>query len=324
MKKNGNTAIGICITLAGASLWGFSGSCTQYLFSHYQIEAMFITAFRMLVSGLIFLLALILTQRNQLKAIFKDGESLRQLAFMGSVGLFLAQVTYIITIGFTNAGTATVLQSLSVAITMIVACVFARRLPRATESLGVVCALLATLSIATKGDLGTLSIPVAGLVWGLINAASVTLYVMYPKKLFAKWNSLPVTGIAMLFGGISSTLIWAGSRLVRFAGEGKTETSAWLPSLDATGWLMLGIIAVVGTFAAFGLYLKGVSIVGGARGSMLGAIEPVSATACSALWLKTPFAWADWMGLILMIATIFLVAMQPQSRKPPTRCRPQT
>lgn len=324
MTKTGNTAIGICITLAGASLWGFSGSCTQYLFSHYQIDAMFITAFRMLVSGLIFLLALILTQRNQLKAIFKDGESLRQLAFMGAVGLFLAQVTYIITIGFTNAGTATVLQSLSVAITMIVACVFARRLPRTTEYLGVACALLATLLIATKGDLNTLSIPIAGLIWGLINATSVTLYIMYPKKLFAKWNSLPVTGIAMLFGGISSTLIWAGSCLFSLASGGRVESLASFPNLDAMGWLMLGIIAVIGTFAAFGLYLKGVSMVGGVRGSMLGAIEPVSATIFSALWLGTTFVWADWMGLILMVATIFLVAMQPQSKKPPTRCRPRT
>lgn len=323
MTKTSNTAIGICITLAGASLWGFSGSCTQYLFDHYQIDAMFITVFRMLVSGLIFLVALFLTQRDQLKAISKDRTSLRQLAFMGAVGLFLAQVTYIIAISYTNAGTATVLQSLSVVITMGVACLLAHRLPRRTEYLGVACALLATLLIATKGDLGTLSIPIAGLIWGLINAASVTLYIMYPKKLFARWSSMPVTGIAMLFGGISSTLIWALSCLVNLASGGKVDALASFPNLDATGWLMLGIIAVIGTFAAFGLYLKGVSMVGGVRGSMLGAIEPVSASVFSALWLGTAFAWADWMGLILMVATIFLVALQPSSKDQAAGRRPK-
>lgn len=323
MAKTSNTAIGICIALARASLWGFSGSCTQYLFAHYRIDAMFITVFRMLVSGSIFLAVLALTQPGQLKAILEDRTSLRQLAFMGAVGLFLSQVTYIVAIGYTNAGTATVLQSLSVVITMIVACLFARRLPRATECLGVACALLATLLIATKGNPASLSIPFAGLAWGLLNACSVTLYIMYPKKLFAKWNSMPVTGIAMLFGGISSALIWAGSCLLHQASGGRIEALASFPVLDATGWLMLGIIAVVGTFAAFGLYLKGVSMVGGVRGSMLGAIEPVSATVCSALWLKTAFVWADWIGLILMVATIFLVAMQPQPKEVPTRHRPR-
>lgn len=309
--KNNSMAAGIAITLAGASLWGFSGACTQYLFANYQIDSMFITVFRMLASGLIFLAVLCITQRDQLKAIFHDRDSLRQLAFLGAVGLFLSQVTFIITISYTNAGTATVLQSLSVIVAMLVACIIGRRLPRPLESSAVACALVATVLIATKGDLGALSIPLAGLIWGLINAISVALYVMYPKKLFAKWSSLPVTGLAMLFGGISSALLWGASNLLSTVSKGAIPSLANMPSLDATGWLCLAVIAVVGTFAAFGLYLKGVSIVGGVRGSMLGAIEPVSATACSAIWLGTAFAWADWTGLVLMIATIFLVAKQP-------------
>ena len=76
------------------------------------------------------------------------------------------------------------------------------------------------------------------------------------------------------------------------------------------------LIIVVGTFAAFALYLHGVSIVGSVKGSLLGAIEPVSATAFSALWLGTAFSGADWVGFVLMIAMIFLVTGEkPQSRR---------
>ena len=85
---------------------------------------------------------------------------------------------------------------------------------------------------------------------------------------------------------------------------------AALPHLDAAGVLVLGVIAVVGTFAAFALYLHGVSIVGSVQGSLLGAIEPVSATAFSALWLGTAFSGADWVGFVLMMAMIFLVTAE--------------
>ena len=71
------------------------------------------------------------------------------------------------------------------------------------------------------------------------------------------------------------------------------------------------LLILVGTLGAFGLYLHGVSIVGGVKGSMLGAAEPVSATVIAAVWLSTLFTWADWIGLALMVATIFLVALQP-------------
>ena len=39
---------GVVCALAGGALWGFSGACSQYLFAHYDIDASFITAARML------------------------------------------------------------------------------------------------------------------------------------------------------------------------------------------------------------------------------------------------------------------------------------
>ena len=81
-----------------------------------------------------------------------------------------------------------------------------------------------------------------------------------------------------------------------------------LPPLDATSVAVLAVAVLVGTFGAYGLFLHGISIVGPVAGNMLGAAEPVSATVISALWLATPFVWADWAGLALMVATIVLIA----------------
>ncbi len=313
-QRNSSMARGIICALVGASLWGFSGSCTQFLFAHYEIDALFITAVRMLGSGILFLAVLAMTHRSEIHAMLHDRKTRRELVIFGAIGLFLAQVTYIVVIGYTNAGTATVLQALNIVIVMFATCIIVKRAPKFLELAGFVLAMIATVLIATKGDLSTLAIPPLGLIWGLINAASVAFYIMYPKKLFDRWPSLPVVGLGMFIGGISTWLLWGASAILHHVTSGAIPALATFPSLTMPGYIVLAAIVLVGTFAAFGLYLYGVSIVGGVKGSLLGAIEPVSATVVSALWLGTMFTWADWIGLILMVATIFLVTLQNNSR----------
>lgn len=292
---------GVVAALVGGAMWGFSGTCAQYLYQHYEIDPLFITWVRMLGSGILFLILLAFTQRGKLRAIAGDRRELGRLALFGIAGLFLCQFTYTTSVNATNAGTATVLQSLNTVFILAATCLIMRRAPRAMELGGLALALVATWLIATKGNLTALMIPLAGLAWGLINAASCTFYIMYPKHLFARWGSLPVTGIGMLIGGIAAVAIWGLG--------GLWGAAPVVPQLGIDGVLVLAAIVVVGTLAAFGLYLHGVSIVGSVKGGLLGTTEPASAMVFAALWLGTMFTWADWIGLVLMVAMIFLVTL---------------
>lgn len=292
---------GVVAALIGGAMWGFSGTCAQYLYQHYEIDPLFITWVRMLGSGILFLILLAFTQRGKLRAIAGDRWELGRLALFGIAGLFLCQFTYTTSVNATNAGTATVLQSLNTVFILAATCLMMRRAPRAMELRGLALALVATWLIATKGNLTALMIPPAGLAWGLINAASCTFYIMYPKHLFARWGSLPVTGIGMLIGGIAAVAIWGLG--------GLWGAAPVVPELGLDGVLVLAAIVVVGTLAAFGLYLHGVSIVGSVKGGLLGTTEPASAMVFAALWLGTMFTWADWIGLVLMVAMIFLVTL---------------
>lgn len=292
---------GVVAALVGGAMWGFSGTCAQYLYQHYEIDPLFITWVRMLGSGILFLILLAFTQRGKLHAIAGDRWELGRLALFGIAGLFLCQFTYTTSVNATNAGTATVLQSLNTVFILAATCLMMRRAPRAMELGGLALALVATWLIATKGNLTALMIPPAGLAWGLINAASCTFYIMYPKHLFARWGSLPVTGIGMLIGGIAAVAIWGLG--------GLWGAAPVVPQLGLDGVLVLAAIVVVGTLAAFGLYLHGVSIVGSVKGGLLGTTEPASAMVFAALWLGTMFTWADWIGLVLMMAMIFLVTL---------------
>ena len=44
----------IIAALVGGAMWGFSGTCAQYLYQHYEIDPLFITWVRMLGSGILF------------------------------------------------------------------------------------------------------------------------------------------------------------------------------------------------------------------------------------------------------------------------------
>lgn len=301
---------GVAAALVGGSFWGFSGTCAQYLYACYDIDPLFITWVRMLGSGVLFLVLLALTQRAKLAAIASDRATLGRLAFFGVAGLFLCQFTYTASVNATNAGTATVLQSLNTVFILAVTCFAARRGPRGLEVAGLALALAATWLISTKGDPAALAIPLAGLGWGLLNALSCTLYIMYPKRLFARWGSLPVTGVGMFIGGVAAVCVWAAG--------GLWGMPPAVPELGLDGVAVLAAIVFVGTLAAFGLYLYGVSVVGSVKGGLLGTSEPASAMIVSALWLGTAFSWADWLGLVLMMAMIFLVTLSG-SKEPDTK-----
>lgn len=300
---------GTFLTLLGACFWGLSGSCIQYLQSAYQIDALFLATIRMLIGGLIFLIPIMLRYKKEFLGLMHSPKDLCRTALFGSAGLMFCQLTYILTIGYTNAGVATVLQMLNVVFVLAIVCIVVHRLPRAMEILGVILALVGTVLIATKGDLGTLNIPLEGLIWGIISAATVTLYVMYPRRLFAKWGSVPVTGVGMFIGGLAALILDIILKLVFDASGGLVGYVVQIPALGLDGIIALIVIIVFGTCGSFGLFLYGVSIVGGVKGSLLGAAEPICAAVISSIWLGTSFGWADWLGLILMIATTFVVTL---------------
>ena len=324
-------ATGVVSALCGAACWGFSGTCMQFLFERSEAPVLFTAAWRMTIAGVLLTLWLLVFRRGKLSALLADRASVASIVVFGLIGLFFCQVSYMLAIDWTNAGTATVLQASNVIFVLALACITGRRLPHVTELAGVVTALAATVLIATKGDLSTLAIPPQGLFWGLASAVAVCFYVSWPVKLFDKWGSTPVTALGMLVGGVTAIVVLvvtelagvsdalgtagsaasaASTATTQAASDGYgTGAFSWLSTLDGASWAALWAIALVGTLASFGLYLHGVSIVGSVRGSLLGTVEPAAACIIAWAWLSTAFTWADWLGMLLMIATVFLVSI---------------
>lgn len=291
-----HVARGIVFAALGGICWGFSGTCAQLLTGELGAPVAWITCVRLLLGAAVFLAACLVKNWRSLRAVMRDKRSLLRIAVFALLGVLLTQVSYLSAISLTNAGTGTVLERLGLILIMLYVCLRARRKPKVREAIGLVLAIGGTFLIATKGNIGTLSIPVEGLLWGLVSAFALSCYTLLPGKVLAKWGSFIVTGLAMLLGGVVATLF----------------VQPWTIPVEVTPELVVAMLAMVlvGTFAAYLFYLQGITDAGPVRAGLVGCVEPVSATVISAVWLGTPVLPPDLMGMGMILAMMVLVTQR--------------
>ena len=81
---------------------------------------------------------------------------------------------------------------------------------------------------------------------------------------------------------------------------------AHMPALDTAAVEALAVFVIVGSFLAYMLYMQGVKDIGSVRASLIGTVEPVSATITSAVMLGTVFLPTDLIGFAMIIVMMFL------------------
>lgn len=295
-RTGGRVARGIAFAALGGICWGFSGTCAQLMTSGFGVSVSWITCVRLLSAAVIFLAVCAVREPRNLLAALRDVRSLARIAAFALFGVLLTQMSYLTAISYTNAGTGTVLERLGLVLIMLYVCLRTRRLPKAREAAGLVLAIAGTVLIATKGNLGALAIPPEGLFWGLVSAFALACYTLIPGKALEKWGSFIVTGLSMLIGGVVAT----------------AAVRPWTIEVDLSLdlALVMGAMVLVGTFAAYLFYLQGITDAGPVRAGLVGCVEPVSATAISAVWLGTPVVPVDLAGVALIIGMMFLVAQR--------------
>lgn len=158
---------GIIITITAAVLWGFSGTCGQYIFDRFGADASYLTAARLLSSGLVLTGLGLFTDRKNMTAVWRSRSTALRLLIFSVAGIMMCQLTYMKTISYSNSGTATILQYVGPVLVMIVSCFTARKLPCKKETAAIILALCGTFLIATHGDIHTMVITPRALFWGI-------------------------------------------------------------------------------------------------------------------------------------------------------------
>ena len=287
---------GIVATLVGGTFWGLNGTVSKWLMDAYAIDPLWLVCVRALTACWLFLAAAAVTSkgRGQLAGVLRNPRGLAQVVAVSFGAVLFSQVAYLEAIDWTNSATATIMQSLGMVLVLAYVCLKVRRRPRRREILGVGLALVGTYLVATGGNPGQLNLPPEGLAWGLGCAAAAACLSILPAAPMARWGNFTVNGLAFLISG--------------------AVLSAWyrpwehMPALDGVAIAVLALCVVVGTFGAYALYLQGVKDAGSMRASLLGTIEPVTATIATVVWLGTPFSPAEIVGFALIIVMVYLTA----------------
>ena len=281
---------------AGAA-WGFSGVCGQFLFDQRGWSVDFIIPLRMLLAGAVMLLAAACVEgRAGLFGPVRTRRDLADLLIFAVLGLGLCQYSYYMTIREANATTATILCYLGPVLIILWQALRTRRLPAKNELLAVLLAVLGTFILTTHGDPTSLVLSPAALFWGLTSAFATAVYSIQPARLTRRCGTLTAAGWGMVLAGLFLSLLrrpWSHAEGV----------------FDPAAWCAFFTIVLVGSVLCFGLYFLGVGRIGPARGSILGATEPLTSTVLSVFWLHVAFLPMDYVGFALIVSTIFLLAL---------------
>lgn len=292
---------GMACALVGGTLWGISGVCGQFLFQRKGVTAPWLVPIRLTSAGLLLLLYFLLKDRKWTLSIWQDAQNRKDLIFYALAGMMFCQYSYFQTIEWSNAGTATVIQYLGPAMIVVYTCIINRRRPKKTETAAVALALTGIFLIATHGNPGTLALSGRALGMGLLSAVSLVIYTIAPVRLMQKYPAPLVLAWGMLLGGLVLAALF----------------QPWnrMPKADVQLYLVLAVIVTAGTMAAFSLYLHSVHLIGAVRAGLFACVEPVSSALLSAVWMHVAFTPVDIVGFILIIATVFVLAI-PEKKVP--------
>ena len=287
---------GILLTLAGGVCWGFSGACGQFLMQQRGVDAGWLVSVRMLIAGTLLLLFSAAQKRSisAVTSVWKKRRSALHLLCFGVLGMAMCQLTYFVTIGLSNAGTATVLEYLSPVLIMLYVSLANRQRPTVRKLIVLALALGGTVILATHGNLGTLAISTEALIWGLASAVTFALNSLLPGKLMDEYGTLPIVGWGMLIGGCVTSIPYR----------------VWAPVgvFDLSTFLGLAGIIVVGTLLSYTWYMEGVRRIGPEKANLYACIEPLSATLFAVLWLKSDIQPIDLLGFACILSAVTLLS----------------
>lgn len=293
MLKNESVFGAFCGLMTGIC-WGVSGVFGQFLFETRGIETTWLVPIRLTTAGILMLIYLFATKREETIALMKNKRDFLQTIMAGVCGTMMFQFTFFGTVQRSNAGTATVLQYLAPVMIMIYVCVRKKKIPKKLEGLSILLALAGIFLISTHGNVNELVMTPEALIWGIGCAFFMFLNTVIPESLYTRHASTVVVGWALLFGGIVLSLIF--------------KPWQYRVHIDLAVIISLFFIIIGGSVAAYLFYANSVKRIGPTKASLFSCIEPVTATILSALWLKTSFMWIDLIGFALILSTIFILS----------------
>ncbi len=284
---------GILCIIGAATLWGMGGVSGQYLYTYHNADPIWLVMIRQIIGGSLFLLYSFLVQKQNVVAALRTHT--RDMLEFSFLGILTSQLGFYYMISLSNAATSTVLQYMAPVYVMLWMSYKEKRCPEKRELVGIVLAVVGVFLIATHGSLDSLALSPMALLIGFISAVGYAYYSIKPVNMLKQHTSATIIGWGQLLSGLFLLLFRNP-----FAPAGNWDVYAVL----AAGYLILGA-----TIGSYGLYLKGLPIIGSTKASLISCFEPLASICAVVLLLHTKLAMMDYIGMACIILTVVLLSI---------------
>jgi drug/metabolite transporter (DMT)-like permease len=233
--------------------------------------------------------------------VWQQRPSAIRLLFFGVVGVALAQFTYLLAIFHGNAAIATIMLSLVPAMITVVTCIRARTAPNLIDTLAIILALFGVFLLVTNGHLTQLHVAPIAIFWGLLAAITGAAYTMLPRPLLRREPPLAIVGWGLIIGALLMNSI----------------APVWHIPKGLTPWTWAAVFFIVfgATFLAYILYVSSLKVLRPAIASMIGNLEPLTATILSILFLSLGFHTLQLVGIVLVLSAVFMMSRTPKKKR---------
>ncbi len=297
MMENRSSKTAIAMVVCAGIMWAGSGIGAQNFFAHSSMNAMELTAFRMMAAG--FILIGITLWQGEMKpclAILKEKPKLWiDIIIYALFGLMLMHYTYFEAIAYGNAATATVILYSCPAMVICYNSIRYRRLPSKEEIVTVILAVGGTYLLVTGGDPSKLSVSFLCVALALFNGVVYSFASIYPKHIFLQVNKTFVLAVSMIIGALAC---WAFEPHMN-----------WLAFFDLEIFWGVAWIVVFGTVTAFLLYNAGLMYLSPQQALITAASEPAASVILSCLIFHMSFVGLQVVGIMMVILAIMTPAV---------------
>ena len=292
-RKKDNAVRGMFLTLVGGTLWGFSGTCGQFLMQNQGSDLQLAGAYPP-ASGWCFAFVYLLAQRWKRDFSDLDSGCGFYSDFWNSryehVPVYLFYGDWRLQCRDGNG------SSVYRAGSDFDLSVFEEQ--KAASSGGASgdysggCRNLSSGYPWPSGKYGSFE---NSFVLGTVIGSSAAVYTVQPGRLLNEYGSAVVTAWGMLIGGIMLCCIF----------------HPWTIPVETDSQVVLGmaVIILVGTVIAFSCYMEGIRCVGAKKEALCVCGAGFVATVFSVIWMHVSFGLMDLIGFACIISTIFLLAL---------------
>ncbi len=287
----------IAMVVCAGIMWAGSGIGAQNFFEHCSMNAMELTAFRMIAAG--FILMGITLYEGQMKPslslLQKRPRLWIDILIYAILGLMLMHYTYFEAIAYGNAATATVVLYTCPAMVICYHAIRYRKWPSVGEVVTVFLAVGGTFLLVTGGDPSTLQVSFLCIALALLNGLVYSFASIYPKHIFLQLNKTFVLAVSMFIGGLAC---WALEPHMN-----------WLAFFDPEIFFGVCWIVIFGTVTAFLLYNAGLMYLSPQQALITAASEPAASVILSCLIFHMSFVGWQVVGIGMVILAIMTPAV---------------